>query len=128
MAAQNLKDLPVRVIQEDAVIFLSQTSDKFDLIVVDIHGNSESDWRRYADPLLSRLNPAGTLLLDNAILYKIPEWNEETGIRWFLEQLPPDWKVELITHALPGVAAVTKPMTKIQFCDHIGTQSPVQCD
>lgn len=125
-AARNLQGLPVRVIQEEAVNFLSQTADKFDLIVVDLHGNSESDWRRYANPLLSRLNPAGTLLLDNATLYKIPEWNEETGVRWFLGQLPPDWKVEIFTKTLPGVAVVTKPSTKIQFCELNRAHSPIR--
>ena len=106
-AEQNLTGLPVRVIQEDAVNFLSWTKETFDLIVVDFHGNSEAEWQRYATSLLRRLNSNGTLLLNNATLYEIPEWSTETGVRWFLSQLSPDWKVELRIEMQPGVAIVT---------------------
>ena len=97
----------MRVIQEDAVNFLSWTKETFDLIVVDFHGNSEAEWQRYATSLLRRLNSNGTLLLNNATLYEIPEWSTETGVRWFLSQLSPDWKVELRIEMQPGVAIVT---------------------
>lgn len=106
-AAQNLQGLPVQVIQDDAVKFLSQTMDTFDLIVIDFHGNSETDWQHYAKHLLRRLNRNGTLLLNNATLYEIPEWRDETGVRWFLSQLSMDWRVELRTETQPGVAIVT---------------------
>ena len=125
-AAQNLKGLPVRVIQDDVVHFLSRTMKTFDLIVVDLHGNSQADWLRYAKPLLCRLNRTGTLLLNNATLYEIPEWRDETGVRWFLDQLTQGWTVELRTQTPPGVAIVTKPVTKIPFCDLSRAHAPIR--
>jgi dTDP-4-amino-4,6-dideoxygalactose transaminase/predicted O-methyltransferase YrrM len=125
-AAQNLKGLSVLVIQDDAVSFLSRTMEKFDLIVVDFHGNSEAEWRRYAKPLLNRLNRTGTLLLNNATLYEIQEWRDETGVRWFLDQLTPFWKVELYTHTLPGVAIVTNIISNIPFCDLSRAHTPIR--
>ncbi|MCX5726404.1 MAG: class I SAM-dependent methyltransferase [Candidatus Saganbacteria bacterium] len=112
-AAQNLKGLPVRVIQDDVVRFLSQTMETFDLIVVDLHGNSQADWQRYAKPLLSRLDRAGTLLLNNATLYNFPDWRDETGVRWFLDQLTQEWTVELRTQTPPGIAIVTNANVKV---------------
>lgn len=106
-AQQNLAGLPVRVIQDDAVNFLSKSLETFDLIVVDFHGNSEADWQRYAKPLLARLKRNGTLLINNATLYEIPEWRDENGVRWFISQLSSDWRVELRTGTQPGVAIVT---------------------
>jgi len=127
-ATENLKGLPVQVVQDDVVKFLSRTTETFDLIVVDLHGNSEADWQRYAKPLLSRLNRSGTLLLDNATLYEIPEWRDETGVRWFLNQLTPDWTVELRTETLPGVAIATRAITKIPFCDLSRAHMPIRSE
>jgi hypothetical protein len=109
-AEQNLTGLPVRVIQDDAVNFLSRTLETFNLIVVDFHGNSEAEWQHYAKLLLRRLDSNGTLLLNNATLYEIPEWRTETGVRWFLSQLSLGWKVELRTEIQPGIAIVTNTM------------------
>jgi len=105
-AAKNLEEIPVLVIKDKAENFLKQTKKKFDLIVVDFHGNSEADWRRYSKYLLNRLNYGGTLILNNAALYEIPEWNDETGVRWFIEQLNSNWSVELHTETPPGVAII----------------------
>ena len=96
-----------RCIQDDAIHFLTHSRDGFDLIVCDLHGNSPEDWQKLSRPLLSRLNPGGTLLIDNLNLAQIPEWKAETGVRWFLSQLPPGWKVETYEGELPGVAKVT---------------------
>lgn len=107
-AAQNLDGLGVRVITEDARHFLATTSETFDLIVVDVHGNSDADWKVYA-PLLKRcLADPGTLMIDNATLWKIPEWHEETGVRWFLDNLGKGWSYDLHPEPLPGVAIVTR--------------------
>ena len=88
-AAQNLDGLEVQVIVDDDLNFLATTSETFDLIVVDLHGNSVADWERRA-PLLRRcLSRRGTLLLNNAALWTIPDWHEETGVRWLLDSLRP---------------------------------------
>lgn len=106
-APRNLEGLAVDVVVDDAIHFLTNTPEKFSLIVVDLHGNSEADWQRRG-PLLQRcLAPGGTLILNNATLWKIPEWHEETGIRWFLKNLPLGWKAELRAEPLPGLALIT---------------------
>lgn len=106
-AAQNLQGLPVAFIKDEAENFLEQSMKNFDLIVVDFHGNSEADWRLYSQNLLNRLDYGGTLILNNATLYEIPEWNDETGVRWFIDQLTPNWNVELHTETPPGIAIIT---------------------
>lgn len=108
-AAMNLEGLEVTVVQEDIVTFLMAGDSLFDLIIVDIHGNSEADWERYSAPLLKRLRPGGTLVANNYALHEIPEWWEEKGVAWFVRQLPSDWKVELITTFPPGTAILTSP-------------------
>jgi hypothetical protein len=107
-AAQNLDGLGVQVILDDALNFLSTTSEQYDLIVVDLHGNSVAAWKRQG-PLLKRcLSRHGTLIISNAALWKIPEWHEETGVGCFLDSLSPPWKFDLHTDPLPGVAIVTR--------------------
>lgn len=106
-AAQNLNGLGVNVVVDDAIHFLTTTSEKFDLIVVDFHGNSVADWMGYASPLKQCLSSHGTLIINNATLWKIPEWKEETGVRWFIESLPSTWTIELHPEPLPGVVILT---------------------
>lgn len=108
-ASANLAGLPVRVVQAEITHFLTHTDDTFPLIVVDLHGNSPDDWARYQEPLCRRLAPGGTLLINNVNLHEIPEWREETGVRWFINQLPPDWRVEIYDQTPPGVAKITRP-------------------
>lgn len=47
------------------------------------------------------------LLLDNAVLWKIPEWRAETGVDWFLKTLRGPWQYTIHADTLPGVAVVT---------------------
>jgi predicted O-methyltransferase YrrM len=106
-ATQNLEGLNVTVIIGDAFEFLATVSDTFDLIVVDLHGNSVKNWQRLA-PLLKRcLSRPGMLLLDNAVLWKIPEWRTESGVDWFLKTLRRPWQFKVYADTLPGVAVVT---------------------
>jgi predicted O-methyltransferase YrrM len=107
-AAQNLGGLNVTVIVKDAVEYLISTDEVFDLIVVDVHGNTPKDWARLKEPLLTRLKPGGKLVIDNVALYLIPEWKEETGVQWFLDQLPKSWPIKINTTVAPGVATVIK--------------------
>jgi predicted O-methyltransferase YrrM len=108
-ASTNLAGLPVRVIRDEMTHFLANNGGTFPLIVVDVHGNSPADWARYREPLCQSLAPGGTLLIDNVNLHEIPEWRDETGVRWFINQLPADWRVEIYDQTLPGVAKITRP-------------------
>jgi hypothetical protein len=91
------------------VHFLSSAQEPFDLIVCVLHGNSPADWQHYAKPLMARLGSPGTMLISNAALDQIPEWFEESGVRWFISQLPVDWRVEMRLDVIPGLAVVTRP-------------------
>ena len=106
-AAQNLAGLSVDVIVSDALAYLRATEKVFDLIVVDLHGNSIAAWRELSDTLLRRLTPDGTLVVSNTQLYKQWVWREERGARWFVDQLVPTWNVtEFDVH--PGVAVLRR--------------------
>jgi hypothetical protein len=106
-AKQNLQWLDVTVVIDDALHYLETTSQIFDLIIIDLHGNAPAQWQMYAPWLPRCLARPGLLLLDNATLWKIPEWAEETGVSWYLEHLPEGWKVQCLhEQPLPGIAAV----------------------
>jgi len=108
-AARNLAGLPVRVVISEAASHLKTHAETYDLIVCDLHGNAPEDWRPYDGLLQSRLNPGGILLINNLNLGDIAEWHEESGVRWFLDRLPSDWKTEFHTQTPPGVAKITSP-------------------
>jgi hypothetical protein len=74
--------------------------------VVDVHGNSPADWQRYAKPLLKMAHQGSTLILNNLRLGRIPEWQAETGVEWFLDQLPQHWRVAIYENVVPGIAVV----------------------
>ena len=108
-AATNLAGMDVVVVVDDAMRYLATPGPDFELIVVDFHCNSTADWKRYSTPLLNRLCPGGILIINNAKLYEIPEWDEENGVSWFVAQLSSDWKVEHPFAAPPGIAIITRP-------------------
>jgi hypothetical protein len=49
------------------------------------------------------------MLISNATLHEIPEWHEETGVGWFVSQLPRGWACEMDRSAIPGLAIVRSP-------------------
>lgn len=106
-AVQNLEGLNVTVVTEDAVQFLMRTNKQFDLIVVDVHGNTPQDWARLKDPLIARVKRGSKLVIDNAALFEIPEWKDETGVLWFLDQLPKTWRIKVNKKYPPGIATVS---------------------
>ena len=106
-AIQNLAGLNVTVVVEDAVEFLTRSNKKFDLIVVDVHGNTPQDWARLEDPLIAQVKRGSKLVIDNAALYEIPEWKDETGVQWFLDQLPKTWHIKINKEYVPGIATVS---------------------
>ncbi len=106
-AGKNLQGLSVNVVVDDAKNFLETSSQYFDLIICDLHGNSPADWKRFSKILINKALSGSTLIISNALLYKIPEWKDETGVQWFLKQLPKHWHIKLFSQALPGVVMVT---------------------
>jgi spermidine synthase len=107
-AAQNLTGLRVKVVQSDAAEFLVSNKRRYDLIVCDLHGNSEEDWEPLAQPLLKALSAQGSIILNNYRLYTDPEWAFERGVAQFVAHLPPNFEVQEIATAHPGVVKVSQ--------------------
>jgi SAM-dependent methyltransferase len=103
-AAANLEGLPITVVLGDAVDFLMSTHQRFDLICVDLHGNTPADWAARGPGLMRCLKPRGSLLVSNVELWKIPEWIDETGAQEFIESLGRGWTVRHLPSGPPGVA------------------------
>lgn len=108
-AAANLAGLAVTVVQDELVRYLSRSQNSFDLIVVDIHGNTVRDWKGYSDVLIGALARGGMMLISNANLNLVSGWQEETGVSWFLGQLPTGWTSTVIDPPVPGIAVVRRP-------------------
>jgi hypothetical protein len=106
-AQQNLRGIDIQVIIDDIDHFLTANEILFDLIFIDLHGNSEARWKKFAPKLALRLNRGGRIILNNATLFQMPEWKEETGVGWFLNHLPERWHAELHLQEPPGLAVVT---------------------
>lgn len=106
-AIHNLAGLNVTVVIEDAVQFLMHSNKEFDLIVVDVHGNTPQDWARLKDPLIARVKRGSKLVINNATLYEDSEWKDETGVQWFLDQLPKNWHIKINKECLTGIATVS---------------------
>jgi predicted O-methyltransferase YrrM len=107
-ATQNLQGLNVKVVIEDANAFLKKTTETFDLIVVDLHGNTARDWEILGELLLNALAKKGKIVVNNAELYKVEGWKDETGVRDFIQNLSSDWKVKIYSKPLPGLAVIRR--------------------
>jgi SAM-dependent methyltransferase len=105
-AAQNLMDTSVEVVVDDALEFLAATGRRFDVVLVDLHGNSPEQWRELL-PLLCRvLAPGGRMIWDNAVLARQAAWREESGVAWAVEHLPDHLRVTSSIDVDPGVVVI----------------------
>lgn len=116
-AAKNLAGLSMNVVVDDIVHFLTTSNQYFDLIICDVHGNSPRDWINYSKPLRRSVKKGSTLIINNYFLDKIPEWREETGVEWFLKQLPRQWSFTLYNAIIPGIAVVANQHLYRHFSD-----------
>jgi spermidine synthase len=107
-ARKNLQNLTVEVIIDDAIHFLETNNQNFDLIICDLHGNSATEWKQFSKPLMRCVHSGSTLIISNALLGKIPGWHQETGVQWFLKQIPKTWQVQVFSQSLPGVVVVAR--------------------
>ena len=109
-AAVNLAGLDCTIVQADATDFLARAAPRcFDLIVSDLHGNSEAEWRKLWPLIEAALAPGGLVLLCNATLSRIPQWRAEDGIPWVLGALGAAWQSRLHAEHLPGLAVLHAP-------------------
>lgn len=109
-AKGNLAGLPIEIVLDDAVHFLETTDQQFDLICVDLHGNTPADWSRYGPALMRCLSRHGELLVSNVELWKIPEWTDETGAQRFINRRRWSWRwrVRRLPSGPPGMAVATR--------------------
>lgn len=106
-AAQNLAGLPVDVIIADASEYLQTTNKIFDLIIVDLHGNSVPEWEKLSGALNRQLSKDVTLIINNTQLYNQKIWRSERGARWFVDYMSSKFDVTEFNH-YPGVAILRK--------------------
>jgi hypothetical protein len=102
-AAQNLQGLNIDFVIAEATAFLRMNSEKFRLIVVDLHDNSVAVWKELWPLLVKALEQSGTLALYNSHLWKIPEWHEETGLKWVAETKLEGWCSDIFPEPPPGM-------------------------
>jgi hypothetical protein len=102
-ARQNLDGLAVEIIRGEAFDIIANTDRRFAMIVADLHGNSVAVWRKLWPVLRGKVEIGGTIVLYNSHLWKIPEWREETGLRWLADTGMPGFKVEMYEDPLPGM-------------------------
>ena len=105
-APTNLSGLNVEVVVADAVDYLSTCSRTFPVVVVDVHDNSVAAWQRFLPKLTRVLKPGGHVFINNATLWRLPEWEEERGVGWAVEHLPEGLRVVGISEAVPGVVVL----------------------
>jgi hypothetical protein len=108
-ASRNLEGMDVRVVRDDTIRFLQRAQREYDLVICDLHGNSEQEWRTLSQPILGSLKPKGVLIINNLRLHQDAAWKDENGVEWFLGRLPRHCQVEVIEPQHPGVVKITLP-------------------
>lgn len=107
-ASRNLRELNVEVRIKDAIEYLHTASATFSLIALDLHGNETRVWKKLWPLLTTHLDADGQLFLYNSHLWKIPEYANQTGLKWVLETQLDGWEVNIYDSPLPG-AIVCRP-------------------
>ena len=109
-ARQNLAGLKVEVYVMSALKFLRTNKSTFEIVCVDVHGNSRRQWRRLWRKLSNRIQVGGRVVISNAELRLIPGWAHEDGVPWLHQKLSndPDWMCTLIPDPAPGMLIVKR--------------------
>lgn len=109
-AKKNLHGLAAEVVVKEARSYLQQSRVCYDAICIDLHGNSEREWRTLWPHVASRVRPGGKIIIDNATLYTLPAWAHEDGVRWLHQGLRHDasWRCTLLEQPLPGVLVLER--------------------
>jgi len=102
-ARRDLDGLDVEIVRAGAADFLAQANGRFALITVDLHGNGVDVWQELWPRLAPRLDRDGTLVLYNSHLWAIPEWKDETGLKWVMETQLSAWSCDVFEQPPPGM-------------------------
>ncbi len=93
----------MNAVVSDASAFLSATQNNYSLIVVDLHGNDVATWQELWPKLRSRLDRFGKMVLYNSHLWKIPEWHDQTGVAWVMQNALDGMVQQVFEEPLPGM-------------------------
>jgi len=102
-ARKNLDGLGVNAVVSDASAFLSASQNNYSLIVVDLHGNDAATWQELWPKLRLQLDRSGKMVLYNSHLWKIPEWHDQTGVAWVMQNASDGMVQQVFEDPLPGM-------------------------
>lgn len=103
-AAANLDGLGVRIVRSDGASYLESSGDRFDLVLVDLHGNGPDVWHRLWSAAVAAVRPGGTLAVANTRLWQARVWQAETGLRDAMPAAMAGWSREDFPEPMPGLA------------------------
>jgi predicted O-methyltransferase YrrM len=109
-ARQNLAGLKVEIYIMSVLKFLRTNKSIFEIVCVDLHGNSRRQWRKLWRKLSSRIQVGGQVVISNAELRLVPGWAHEDGVPWLHQKLSrdPNWMCTLISDVVPGILIVKR--------------------
>jgi len=85
-ASLNLQNLGVKVIQNDVIKFLRSSNKKYELVLVDLHGNYKKLWVQLFPLIKNSLKLGGTFIFYNSHISEKPERAIENGIKYIESQ------------------------------------------
>ena len=107
-AGLNLKDLDVKVVIDEALNFLINTTQSYDVICIDLHENSIETWKKLWRYLPERLNIGGAIIINNLYLAELEIWHHEKGVAHLVENLDSSWISEVLSLDSPAVVKLTR--------------------
>jgi predicted O-methyltransferase YrrM len=109
-AKKNLAGLKTNVVLEDGKEFLQKNSHTFDLILVDLHGNTDETWQVLWSSISKSVKFGGKVIINNLFLERIDKWQDQNGVRKLADRLHDvdGWKISLFKVPSPGFLVVEK--------------------
>lgn len=85
-ALVNLQNLRVKIIHDDAISFLKTSNKKYELILVDLHGNYKKLWLELFPLIQNSLKYGGTFIFHNSQISDKTARARENGIQYLVSQ------------------------------------------
>jgi tetratricopeptide (TPR) repeat protein len=100
----NLSGLNIKIVKEDMLSFLKKDLNKYNIILIDLHGNSKKVWSKLWSLIPARLEFKSKVILYNSHLYKIDRFKEDNGIKFLLDSnLLKNFNLKIYDKPLPGM-------------------------
>jgi hypothetical protein len=109
-ANKNLADLKIDVVLEEGKEFLQKNFLTFDLILVDLHGNTDETWQMIWPGISKSVKSGGKVIINNLFLERIDNWQDQNGVRKLADRLQDDvgWKIRQFKVPNPGFLVAEK--------------------